>query len=106
MSTENKPKVFPEVPLEISDQEAYYWMDDHIEVACAHLDYLDGLSYNGKHSLCPSEAKDLSVSTPFGYFDISPNDAPFVRLKVKDVNPQFKATLLLLGINYGSTNTL
>jgi hypothetical protein len=96
-------KVFPDVPLEIDWNDAYYWMDDHIEVACATLDQSDVLPYNGKHSFCPGEVRDTTVNSPFGFFEALPHDVPFHRLPIDKVNTDFKATLLLLGINYERT---
>lgn len=89
------------IPLTIGEYEAYYWMDDHIEVGPTHFegDHPNPRMYSNKHSFCPSEVHDPNLETPFGYWSFS-NIASedFHRLKPEEVNPQFRATLLLLGI--------
>lgn len=88
-----------DIPLKIHEQDAYYWMDDHIEVASAYLDQENGMPYNLKHSFCPSDVNDPNLQSPYGMYEFSETGDDFHRLKPQDVNPEFRATLLLLGID-------
>lgn len=93
-----------DVPTELTAEESYYWMDDHIEVGPAFVDINDVGPYVNKHSFCPAELFDTTQETPFGYFEIEIREEtkePYIlfhRLDIEMVNPEFKATLLLLGV--------
>lgn len=93
-----------EIPTELTTEESYYWMGDHIEVGPAFLDITDVGPYVNKHSFCPTELFDSSIESPFGYFEIKIGEVTkepypeFNRLDIERVNSEFKATLLLLGV--------
>lgn len=93
-----------EIPTDLTTEESYYWMDDHIEVGPAFVDINDVGPYVDKHSFCPAEVFDPTIESPFGYFEIKIGEEtkePYVefnRLDIEMVNSQFKTTLLLLGV--------
>lgn len=87
------------IPTLLQEDEAYYWMDDHVVVASAYLDYTEAIPYHLKQSFAPYELMDPSEETAFGFWYLTENSAEFIRLMPKDVDPKFLTALLLLGVN-------
>lgn len=93
------------IPTKLTDQETYYWMDDHIEVGSAFLDLKAATPYLNKHSFCPAELLDPTEETPFGFYEIKVSEKTgqpmlhFHRLEIEMINSEFKTTLLLLGVD-------
>lgn len=83
----------------IDSTQAYYWMDDHVVVASAFLDFKEAKPYHLKQSFCSCELMDPAEETAFGFWHLTENSAEFIRLMPKDVDPKFLTALLLLGIN-------
>lgn len=83
----------------IDSSQAYYWMDDHVVIASAYLDYREAIRYHLKQSFSPWELMDPSEETAFGFWHLTEHSAEFIRLMPKDVDPKFLTALLLLGVN-------